>query len=107
MTTAFAEAIDAIFADTNIAVDALWRVGGEGDGKPVRVAFKMPQEIVGVQDTRFDLDGVLIDVRLSEVPAPAKGDTVEIVGTGEVYDITNLSVVDSARLVQTCEAAPQ
>jgi hypothetical protein len=34
---AFAAAIDSIFADPNIARNALWRTGGTGDGVAVRV----------------------------------------------------------------------
>lgn len=107
MTTAFDDAVDAAFDDDNIGLDALWRSAGAGGGKAVRVILKRPQEIVGVQDSRFKLNGVLIDVRVSEIAAPAGGDTVELVDAGTVYVITRLADIDSQRLVQTCEARPK
>ena len=103
--SAFDDAVDASFDDDNIGLDALWRPSGQGDGSAVRVVLKTPQEIVGVRDTQFNLPAVLIDVRVSEIAAPATGDTVEIVDTGVLYDVTGLSTLDSQGLVQTCEAA--
>lgn len=107
MTTAFDDAIEAAFDDDNIGLDALWRPGGAGDGIAVRVILKKPQAIVGVQDARFKLNGVLVDVRFSEVAVPAKGDTVELTDDGAVYAITQLADADSQRIVQTCEARPR
>ena len=107
MPDVFDLAIGTIFADPNIAKDALWRVGGVGDGLPVRVVFKTPQEIVSVQETRFELRATLIDVRLADIAAPTIGDTVQIIESGASYTITGLTTIDSARIVQTCEASLQ
>lgn len=104
--SAFDDAIDAIFDDPNVAADAIWRTSGAGDGLPIRIVRKTPQEDVGVQDSRYRLPAILIDVRLSEIAAPAPGDTVEIVEDGSVFAITRLATLDSSRLVQTCEAVP-
>ena len=42
---AFATAMNMIFADPNMAVDALWLAGGTGPGVSVRVIRKSPDEI--------------------------------------------------------------
>ena len=42
---AFTIAIDRIFADANMAVDAIWFAGGTGPGVAVRVIRKSPDEI--------------------------------------------------------------
>lgn len=98
-----ATAIDALFADPNIARDAIWRAGGAGAGISVRVISRRPDQVVGFADSRAILPTVLIDVRRSEVPNPASGDTVEI--DGDIFEIIATPVADSLQLVWTCEAA--
>jgi hypothetical protein len=83
---AFAVATDALFADPNIARDAVW-----------------PDQVVGFGDSRAILPAVLIEVRRSEMPEPAIGDTVEI--DDDLFEIIATPVADSLRLVWTCEAA--
>jgi hypothetical protein len=106
----FAAATDALFADPNIARGAIWRAGGVGSGTMVRVVTRRPDEVVGFGDSRAILPTLLIDVRRSDVTAPASGDTVEIPGLGpgisETFQIIATPTLDSMRLVWTCEAAP-
>ncbi len=101
---AFAVATDALFADQNIAVDAIWRAGGAGTGTVVRVVTRRPDQVIGFGDSRAVLPTLLIDVRRSEVPEPASGDTVEI--DGDLFEVIAAPTIDSVRLVWTCEAAP-
>jgi hypothetical protein len=103
--TAFAAAIDTLFADPSLARDALWRAGGTGEGTAARVITKKPDQVVGFGDSRAILPAVLIDVRRSEVSNPASGDTVEI--DGEIYDIIATPIGDDLGLIWTCEAALQ
>jgi hypothetical protein len=100
---AFAAAIETLFADPNIARNALWRAGGAGDGISVRVITKRPDQVVGFGDSRAVLPAVLIDVRRSEVSDPATADTVDL--GGDLFEIIATPVADSLRLVWTCEAA--
>lgn len=101
---AFAAATDALFADPNIARNALWRAGGAGDGVVIRVITKRPDQAAGFGDSRAILPTVLIDVRRSEIPNPVSGDTVEI--DGMLFEVLATPVADSLGLVWTCEAAP-
>jgi hypothetical protein len=101
---AFAAATDALFADPNIARDALWRAGGVGGGVSVRIIIRRPDQAVGFGDSRAVLPTTLIDVRRSEVTDPGSGDTVEI--DGETFEVIATPTIDSLRLVWTCEAAP-
>lgn len=68
------------------------------------------RQVVGFGDSRAILPTMLIDVRRSEIPNPALGDTVEIPGsspgTGTVLEVIATPVADSLGLVWTCEAAP-
>jgi hypothetical protein len=100
---AFAVATDALFADPNIATDAIWRAGGAGIGTAVRVVTRRPDQVVGFGDSRAVLPTLLIDVRRSEVAEPASGDTVEI--DGDLFEVIAAPIIDSVRLVWTCEAA--
>jgi hypothetical protein len=105
MMDAFAVATDALFADPNIATDAIWRAGGAGSGVLVRAITRRPDQVVSFGDSRAVLPALLIDVRRSQVDEPASGDTVEI-GTA-VFDIIGTPVLDSFSLVWTCEAVPR
>ncbi len=101
---AFAVATDALFADPNIATDAIWRAGGAGTGTAVRVVTRRPDQVVGFGDSRAVLPTLLVDVRRSEVAEPASGDTVEI--DGDLFEVIAAPIIDSVRLMWTCEAAP-
>jgi hypothetical protein len=101
--TVFASAIDVLFADPNIATDAIWRWGGVGAGIAVRVVARRPDQVVGFGDSRAVLPTLLVDVRRSEVAEPASGDTVEI--DGETFEVIAAPIIDSVRLIWTCEAA--
>lgn len=100
---AFAAAIDALFADPNIARDARWRPGGVGAGTVVRIITKRPDQTANFGDSRVMMPTMLIDVCRAEIPAPASGDTVEM--DSETFEIIATPVIDSLRLVWTCEAA--
>jgi len=102
--TIFIVATDALFADPNLATDAIWRAGGAGTGTVVRVVTRRPDQVIGFGDSRAVLPTLLIDVRRSEVPEPATGDTVEI--DGELFEVIAAPIIDSVRLMWTCEAAP-
>ena len=96
---AFAAATDALFADPNIARDAIWRAGGAGAGIAVRVVARRPDQVVGFGDSRVIMPAVLIEMRRSEVPEPATGDTVEI--DGETFEIIATRIAAGVRLVWT------
>lgn len=101
---AFSAATDALFADPNIARDAIWRAGGVGAGVAVRIITRRPDQAVEFGDSRAVLPTTLIDVCRSEVTDPASGDTVEI--DSETFEVIATPTIDSLRLVWTCEAAP-
>jgi hypothetical protein len=102
--TVFATAIDALFADANLGRDALFRAGGADPGLPVRVILRRPDRVGEFGETRIVAETLLIDVRLTDVVAPADGDTVEVDGT--VYVVQGAPIRDAERLVWTIEAGP-
>ena len=76
----FAQALDDLFADPHLARDALWRAGGVGDGVPVRLILRRPDQDAALFDVGASLPQLAAEVRASEVAAPAEGDLVEVDG---------------------------
>ena len=103
--TAFAAAIDVLFADPNLGIDAVYRAGGADPGAPVRAIVRQPDRVGDFGQTRIVTGTVVIDVRISDVAAPAEGDTIEADGT--VYVIHGEPIRDVERLVWTIEGAPR
>ncbi|OZA14293.1 MAG: hypothetical protein B7Y02_04760 [Rhodobacterales bacterium 17-64-5] len=75
---AFATAMNMIFADANMAVDALWFAGGTGPGVAVRVIRKSPDEITPFGAGRILSETTHLDVRIADVPTPSPGDLINI-----------------------------
>jgi hypothetical protein len=105
IATAFAAAIDALFADPNLGIDAVYRAGGADPGVPVRVILRRPDRIDVFGETRIATETLVIEVRVSDVAAPASGDTIEL--DGAVYVIQGEPIRNAERLVWTIEARPQ
>ncbi|MFE1601627.1 head-tail joining protein [Methylobacterium sp. ID0610] len=108
--SAFDLGLDAMFEDPNVGQDAIWRAGGASTGLPVRIMRVSPEAIVGLGDNRFDLNAMLISVRLSEVPEPAKRDQVDLLdedgNVAQTVEVTGLARIDIRQLVRTCEVSP-
>jgi hypothetical protein len=102
---AFTAAIDVLFANPNFGTDAVWRAGGADPGMPVRVIVRQPDRIGTLGETRIATQTTLVDIRTSDINAPAEGDTIEMDGT--VYIIQGEPIRDGERLVWSIEGAPR
>ena len=96
---AFATAMNVIFADANMAVDALWFVGATGPGTAVRVIRKSPDEITPFGAGRILSETTLLDVRVAEMPTPAPGDLIRI--GAEDFLVQGEPKADRERLIWT------
>jgi len=74
---AFAVAMDALFQDVNLGLDATWYPAG-GAPQPIRVIRKAPDEVTGFGGAQILSETTLIDVRVSEIPDPKPGDGIAI-----------------------------
>lgn len=101
--TAIAMALDALFADDNVAREAVYTPAG---GAPVlvRVVTRRADETTGFGDARIWSETTRIDLRVAEIANPRPGDRVEI--DGEAFLIQGEPVRDRERLVWTVDLRP-
>ena len=103
MTDILASAIAAMFADANIARDAVYTAEG-GTPELVRVVTRRADEITGFGEARVWSETTRIDLRVAEVPDPHPGERIEI--EGEAFLIQGEPVRDSERLIWTVDLRP-
>ena len=102
--TALVAAIETLFADPNLVQEAIYRVQGTGDPVAIRVIARRPDQVLDFGDTRIHAETSLFDVRVSEVPSPRSGDTLEV--DGETFVVQGEPVRDSERMVWTLDTRP-
>ena len=100
---AFAVALDALFADVNLGLDATWYPAG-GAPVPVRGIRKAPDEVTAFGAAQILSETMLIDVRVSEMANPKPGDGISI--GAENFVIQGEPRRDRDRLIWTIELAP-
>ena len=99
----FADAIDTLFGDPNMARDAVYTPDG---GAPVliRAVARRADEVTGFGDARLWSETTRVDLRVAEVPAPHPGDRIEI--DGDAHRVQGEPVRDHERLVWTVDLRP-
>jgi hypothetical protein len=108
--SAFAVAIDALFADGHLGRDVVYTADG-GAPALVRAILRRPDDVTGFGDARIWSETTRLDLRVAEVPNPRPGDRIEIPGSGsgqagEAYLIQGEPVRDRERLVWTVDLRP-
>ncbi len=98
--TAFATAVDALFANGNIARDVVYTADG-GAPTLVRAILRRPDDVTGFGDARIWSETTRLDLRVSEVANPRPGDRIEI--DGEAFLIQGEPVRDRERLIWTVD----
>ena len=101
--TAFAIAVDLLFADGNTARDAVFVAEG-GAPRLIRVVMRRADEVTGFGEARLWSETTRIDLRVAEVPAPRPSDRIEI--DGEAFLIQGEPVRDRERLIWTVNLRP-
>ena len=103
MISAFASALDALFADPNIGRDAIY-VADVGAPLLVRVVARRADAVSDFGDARLWSETTRIDLRVAEVASPSPGDRIEI--DGDAFLIQGEPVRDRERLVWTVDLRP-
>ena len=99
---AFVAAVDALFADVNLGLDAIWYPAG-GAPQPVRVIRKAPDEVITFGAAQILSETTLVDVRVSEMADPKPGDGIAI--SADNFTIQGEPKRDRDRLIWTLELA--
>ncbi|HDR30078.1 head-tail joining protein [Rhodovulum sp.] len=101
--TAFAVAMDALFADAHLGRDVVYTAEG---GVPVlvRAILRRPDDVTGFGEARLWSETTRIDLRVAEVPNPRPGDRIEI--DGDAFLVQGEPLRDSERLIWTVELRP-
>jgi len=101
--TAFAVALDALFADAHLARDVVYTAEG-GMPSLVRGILRRPDDVTRFGDARLWSETTRIDLRVAEVANPRPGDRIEI--DGDALLIQGEPVRDGERLVWTVDLRP-
>ena len=99
----FAPAIDDLFADPNLAGDAVYLPDG-GEPIAIRVIARRPDRVLEFGDARLHAETTFFEVRTSDVPDPRPGDRIEI--ADEAFLIQGEPVRDRERLVWSIDLRP-
>lgn len=102
--TAFAVAMQAIFADPNMATDAVYMPQGSVPHSPVRVMLRRPDDTRDYNEARILVDTISIDVRQAQVATPRDGDVYVI--NGRPYTQQGEAVEDALQLIWTIGLIP-
>ena len=78
--TVFTAAVQALFADPNIAEHALWRPGAAGPGIAVSIIRTQPQPEFDIGRAKLVEDGIAFDVPAGMAPTIDENDTIETGG---------------------------
>jgi hypothetical protein len=103
METAINTAIDHLFADPNLAKDAVY-APVDGDTFTVRVIARRPDALTDFGDAKLWSATAVFDLPVREVPNPRPGDRLAL--GDEIFIIQGEPVRDSERLVWTLDVRP-
>ena len=96
--SAFADAIDDLFADPNMAVTVTYQ------GRSIRALVRRPDRDIEFSDITVQTSTALFEIRRREVPAPQAGDV--IVHDGDSFVVQGEPRLDAERLVWTIDVRP-
>jgi hypothetical protein len=101
--TAFSAALEVLFADPNIGVEAFYTTEG---GAPilVRAVARRADAVTEFGDARLWSETTRVDLRVADVPNPRPGDRIEI--DGDAFLIQGEPVRDRERLAWTVDLRP-
>ena len=101
--TAFAVALDMLFADPNLAQEA-WHRDSEGQFTRIRIIMRRNDDVTTFGAARLVSETMRFDVRVRELPAPLSDE--QILLSEETFLIQGEPIRDRERLVWTIEATP-
>jgi len=101
--TAFAVALDLLFADPNLAHEA-WHRDSEGQFTRIRIIPRRNDAVTEFGSARLVSETFRFDVRVTDLPAPRPDE--QILFGDETFLIRGEPIRDRDRLIWTVEATP-
>lgn len=101
--TAFAVALDLLFADPNLAHEA-WHRDSEGQFTRIRIIPRRNDAVTEFGAARLVSETFRFDVRVTDLPAPRPDE--QILFGDETFLIRGEPIRDRDRLIWTVEATP-
>ncbi|MCE8523469.1 hypothetical protein KBY30_20990 [Ruegeria pomeroyi] len=102
--SAFAAAMDRIFAHASMAAPALWISATSSEERPIRVIVRAPDRITDFGAGRLVSDTTMVDVRVADLPTPRPGDLI-VIGV-DSHVIQGEPIRDRERLIWTLDLRP-
>jgi hypothetical protein len=96
--TAFADALDDLFADPNMTVTVSYQ------GNPVRALVRRPDRDIEFSDITVQTSTAVFEIRRRDVPTPQAGDI--IIHDGDSFVVQGEPRLDAERLVWTLNTRP-
>ena len=103
--TVFAAAVDRLFEHPALAAPALWISATSAEERQIRVIARAPDRVTDFGAGRFVSDTTVVDVRVSDLPAPRPGDLI-VIGA-ERFVIQGEPLRDRERLIWTLDLRPE
>lgn len=101
---AFSTAIAAIFADPNVAVEAIYLPGGIPPGVPIKVIRRSPDLVADFGTARLVQPTATFEVMVSDVAVAAKDDRIMI--GSETFVVQASPIRDSQTLIWKLDVRP-
>ena len=96
--TAFADALDDLFTDPNMAVTVSYQ------GRSIRALVRRPDRDVEFSDITVQTGTALFEIRRRDVPAPQAGDIIH--HDGDSFVVQGEPRLDAERLIWTLDTRP-
>ena len=96
--SAFTDAMDDLFADPNMAESVTYQ------GRSIRALVRRPDRDVQFGSIAVHAATLVLDVRVSDLPAPQSGDVVEV--DGDCFIVQGTPSRDAERLVWSIDLRP-
>ena len=100
----FAAAMDRIYANPSIVAAAVWISTTTSEERPIRVIRRAPDRVTEFGAARFVSDSMMVDVRVSDLPAPRPDDLI-VIGA-DSFTIQGEPVRDRERLIWSLDLRP-
>ncbi len=96
--TAFTDAIDDLFADSNMTVTVSYQ------GSPMRALVRRPDRDIEFSDITVQTGTALFEIRRRDIPEPQAGDIIH--HDGDSFVVQGEPSLDAERLVWTISVRP-